>query len=313
MLDLGVSNHVSTLFLFGAGASAFSGASLPTAPPLGAALFDELRALGGVAASVDGHLADEFRRDFEAGMELFRQTRGYDATVFLLEMAKYFARFRPAVGNLYVQLLANMTDTGRRFVVASLNYELMVELAATMIGRQIRYEFSPNQTRSICIIKPHGSCNFLPDVAPRQFYDFSVNIADTSRHSSIMDGPVRIAEDTREVIEFCDRENAVAPAMSLYEQSKDALFCPSFVKGQQAYFRAAAAHARRIFVIGVRVNDRDSHVWMPLAKTAASLFYVGPDASELLAWASKFRRRGVHHFATTFEEAVPKIIDVHAR
>ena len=59
---------MSVAFLFGAGASAFSGECRPTTPPLGKDLFAELVKLGGVAASVEPDLAACFT-DFEFGME----------------------------------------------------------------------------------------------------------------------------------------------------------------------------------------------------------------------------------------------------
>ncbi|MHB0972425.1 MAG: hypothetical protein ACYC7A_20165 [Thermoanaerobaculia bacterium] len=86
---------MSTPFLFGAGASAFSGACLPRLPPMGSALFDELASRGGIAQQVELDLAAVFRTDFEAGMALFRERHEVLTTGFLLLMAEYFFRGAP--------------------------------------------------------------------------------------------------------------------------------------------------------------------------------------------------------------------------
>ncbi len=304
--------HVATLFVFGAGASAFSGPCLPMAPPFGNDLFDELVKRGGVASTVDADLVDAFRQNFEAGMTLFRQRRGFDVTTFLLEMADYFARFEPDAANLYVELLNGMSDSKRKFSIATLNYDLLIELAATRIGRTVSNTLATPNRRDVIVLKPHGSCNFLPDLAPRQLYNIQVDISDITMRAAILDAPVRVANPA-EVIEFCARENSMAPAIALYEKGKDTLFCPSFIRKQQAEFKSSIDRAHRIFIIGVRVNEEDEHIWKPIATADAWLYYVGPDASDFFSWARKRRRRRTNHFARSFEEAVPKIIALHTR
>ena len=303
---------MTTFLLFGAGASRFSGDCSPIPPPLGPDFFDELVKRGGIAATVEADIAEVFRGNFEVGTSMFRQRRGAEVTTLLIEMADYFARFTPGLSNLYVKLLAGMSDTNRRFAIATLNYELLIELSATHIGRTISYTVSGAGRHSIPILKPHGSCNFLPDLAPRQIYNLSVNIVDTTKHAAIVDAPVRAANVT-EVLEFCARENSIAPALALYEKGKDTLFCPTFVRQQQAEYKDTVAQASRIFVIGARVNEEDEHIWLPLAQARAPLYYVGPDTRELLPWAAKYRRRSVSHFARSFEDAVPKIISIQKR
>jgi hypothetical protein len=212
---------------------------------------------------------------------------------------------------VYVKLLAGLSDTNRKFVMATLNYDLLIELSATHIGRNISYTICDPGRDNIPILKPHGSCNFLPALRPRQIYNLSV-IVDPTKHGAILDAPVRVANPA-EVIEFCARENALAPALALYEKGKDTLFCPSFVKTQQAEFKTAVERANQLFIIGVRVSEEDDHIWLPLASTRVPLYYVGPDASEFLSWAARHRRRRAIHFASSFEDAVPKIISLHAR
>jgi hypothetical protein len=80
---------VSSLFLFGAGASFGSGPCAPSAPPLGSRLFDELRAAGGVASEVSEDLAESFRQDFEAGMDRFWSEHNVRTSELLRDMARY--------------------------------------------------------------------------------------------------------------------------------------------------------------------------------------------------------------------------------
>jgi protoporphyrinogen oxidase len=94
---------MSTVFLFGAGASYGSGECYPKNPPLGPGLFAELQRWGGVAATVDEDLRRTFEGDFEKGMEHFFRTRNSDITPFLREMADYFAQFEPGPNNYYGQ------------------------------------------------------------------------------------------------------------------------------------------------------------------------------------------------------------------
>src|SRR5206468_3384821 len=112
----------------GAGASYASGDCRPKCPPLGAKLFDELRKMGGLAASLPSELAAQFRdraRGFEAGMEAFARVRGAELVAFVKEMALYFVQFGPGTSNLYLELLRGLGTAAPGAVFASLNYELL--------------------------------------------------------------------------------------------------------------------------------------------------------------------------------------------
>lgn len=106
--------------------------------------------------------------------------------------------------------------------------------------------------------------------------------------------------------------SVLAPALALYEKGKDTLFCPDFVRLQQRKYVKAVSRAHRIFVVGVRVNEEDEHIWSPLAEARAKIYSVSPDPSEFFVWTSKVRRRGDAHFANSFEAALPKILSLHA-
>jgi hypothetical protein len=92
---------MSSVFLFGAGASKGSLDCHPYSPPLGFELFPDLQKAGGVAATVEETLANIFiKENFEAGMAEFIETRNTDITALLREMSAYFVQFIPGENNL---------------------------------------------------------------------------------------------------------------------------------------------------------------------------------------------------------------------
>ena len=130
---------MSTLFLFGAGASFGSGPCSPNPPPLGGELFGELRKGGGVAARVSEDLAELFRRDFEAGMDRFWRDHNTWTSELLRDMARYFAVFEPSEGNHYMALIAALGGTRKKAVFATTNYDLLIEHAIVRSGFLISY------------------------------------------------------------------------------------------------------------------------------------------------------------------------------
>jgi hypothetical protein len=300
---------VSTLFVFGAGASRFSGACIPQPPPLGHELFAALAMRPGVAASLDGDLADAFGKDFETGMALFRERDDTRTTRFLREMAAYFAQFTVGPNNLYIQLLSALNECRCRPVLATLNYDLLIEIAVGRVGKRVSYTTTAAKRDNMSVLKVHGSCNFIPELGGAEVKGIGFNLSGAPL-ASIIDAPIRIV-DSDEVMQFCTGDGSTAPALALYTRGKAVLYCASFVRRQQLEYEAASARARRIYVIGVHVNETDSHIWAPLASASAPLFYVGPDAAAFLEWAGQHRRRRAHHLATSFETAIPNIVRHH--
>jgi hypothetical protein len=156
--------RMGTVFLFGAGASYGSCDCTPYCPPLGTKLFSELQGRGGVAAEVTGALRDKFENDFERGMEEFFRYRNTETTAFLREMADYFAQFEPGPKNYYVELARIVAQAKSSVVLATTNYEMLLELAVKRAGYNIVYDKPPYYPKGgIPVLKLHGSCNFLPD------------------------------------------------------------------------------------------------------------------------------------------------------
>lgn len=302
---------MSTLFLFGAGASFGSGPCLPTTPPLGGALFDELRKGGGVAARVSEDLAELFRRDFETGMDRFWRDHNTWTSELLRDMARFFAVFEPSEGNSYMALIAALGGTRKKAVFATTNYDLLIEHAIVRSGFLISYGGLPATSRNIPVLKIHGSCNFLPDMGTGGIRGIGFDLSQAGEGAAVLSAPIRVARSTQEILQFCATEDAIGPALAMYHPSKRVLYSADFVKGQQDAFLSSVKSASRIYLIGLRVHAVDEHIWQPLAAAKSPLFYVGREPDDFHRWARENRRKTAFSIANSFSEALPLIAAHH--
>src|SRR5712664_3140427 len=144
---------MSVVILMGAGASFGSGDATPHVPPLGKDLFQELEGAGGIAAELPENIKAIFRDDFEKGMASYYEEAQGNTMRFQRELAHYLAQFHPGPSNFYVRLLK---DIGiEKVVYSSLNYDLLFESSAAMLGLNTIYE---NRKIRDCarLLKPHG-------------------------------------------------------------------------------------------------------------------------------------------------------------
>jgi hypothetical protein len=275
---------------------------------LGTRLFSALQAAGGIAATVEAGMAAEFERDFEAGMDRFFIEHHTRTTELLRDMARFFAQFEPLPENLYLKLLRVLDGTRKKAIMVTTNYDLLIEHAVNQYGLRVSYEL-PAPAQNIPILKIHGSCNFLPDMMPRQISNILFDvISEAGEGASILESAVKIASPY-EVIDFCDRENSVAPALAMYSPSKRILFCKRFIESQREAWLRAVSSTARIYVIGLRVHVVDEHIWGPLAKATAPIYYVGREPDEFSDWARSVKkdRRSARPLADSFEAAIPRI------
>jgi len=272
---------------------------------LGNKLFSELQKVGGIAASIQGELAELFEKNFELGMREFHRQQAADSTQFLREMSSYFVQFSPGPENYYVQLIKGISKGGRSIVLATTNYDLLIDYAICLAGWKIAYCKRPVERGNLPLLKIHGSINFLPDLGPGVvFRDVSFSVGETGSNLST---PVRIAQSRKEIEQFCLHESSLAPAVAMYAKGKQLLFCPRFIREQQSAFEIEAGLARRIYVIGLAVNREDAHIWNVLQRAKATLFYVGKDFEAFEGWRRGVNRKQAFTLAETFEEALPEI------
>ena len=294
---------MTILFLFGAGASYGNPDCIPHPPPLGGQLLDALRVRGGVAASIDDELIKVFRNNFEEGMAEFFRTRNVEVTSFQREMAEYFCQFEPGPNNFYRRIIDILGGTEKKAVFATTNYDLLIELSINRSGFMVSYTNLPVPERNVSVLKIHGSCNFLPALQSRQIQGIGFEVPESV---SILEAPIRVATP-HEVREFCQREDSIAPAIALYAKGKSVLHCPSFVKHQQEFFKIEIYRASKIFIIGLRVNHQDHHIWVPLSNAKGKLFYIGREPNEFRQWLRSVNKKNGYILADTFEESLPLI------
>ncbi|MDD2810632.1 hypothetical protein [Rhodoferax sp.] len=292
---------MTALILLGAGASFGSGDVQPCCPPLGNGpdgLFARLDAAGGQAASLPADLKTLFRTDFERGMTQFYEFADGDIMRFQREMAAYLAAFKPGGANAYVRLIRTIGP--RRAIYASLNYDLLFELAAGYLGLNTFYSADPPM-RGVRLLKLHGSSNFWPDIPVGMIR------GSTFKRSGRADIQAHIKPlNQEETLYRCSVEDSVAPAIAMYAEGKAVKISPDYVERQQEFWTAAVRSASRIFVVGVRVHNADVHVWGELGKAGAPLTYFGRewDKQPYEQWTADNRKRNSYFIEANFDECI---------
>lgn len=289
------------LILLGAGASFGSGDVQPCCPPLGNGsdgLFARLEAAGGQAATLPADLKSLFRTDFEKGMARFYEYAHGDIMRFQREMAAYLAAFSPGRENAYIRLIRTIGP--RRAVYASLNYDLLFELAAESLGLNTFYGAEPS-ARAVRLLKFHGSSNFWPDIPVGMIRNC------TLKGSGRADTQASIKPLNQEqALQRCREEDSVAPAMAMYAEGKAVKISPDYVERQQELWKAAVRDASRVFVVGVKVHNADVHVWGELANTRASVTYFGQvsDEQPYEQWISDNRKKNAYFIKANFQDCI---------
>lgn len=297
---------MSTVFIFGAGASAFGGDCSPKSPPVGPGLFAELSSMGGVASTVSPDLRRLFNINFEQGMAQFQLTREEDAPSFLREMALFFLQFDPGPQNAYRKLARVLHRFNSSVAFATLNYDLMLEYSLSYEGKTVCYNTSPKVgSYDFEIIKPHGSCNFLPELE-RPITGLTI-VTPPGAISPQIECPIKPARSPDDVRHFCALNDTLSPVMSLYAKGKRLLTSGPFMKMQHKRYNDVINKARRIIAIGVAVNEEDDHIWAPMSRSDADMYFVNPDTGSYKEWARANGRPNVYHLANGFCEAVPRI------
>lgn len=289
------------LIVLGAGASFGSGDVQPCRPPLGNGpdgLFARLEAAGGQATSLPDELKSLFRIDFEKGMAEFYEFVDGDIMRFQRELAAYLATFRPGSKNAYVRLI--QTIGPRRAIYATLNYDLLFELAAASLKLNTHY-FTDPVPRGVRLLKVHGSSNFWPDIPVGMIRN------STFKRSGRADvqAPIRPLNQ-KDTLYRCRDEDSLAPAIAMYAEGKAVKISPEYVERQQELWKAAAGTASRIFVVGVRVHNADAHIWGELGKARAPVTYFGRewDREAYERWCNDNQKTNAYFIESTFEECI---------
>lgn len=246
-------------------------------------------------------LKSTFRANFEAGMADFYEYADGDVMRFQRELAHYLATFTPGPDNVYVRLIRELSIN--RFIFCSLNYDLLFELSAAMLGHSIAYT-SEHSTGFVRLLKPHGSSNFWP-------YMPGVTIRNsTIKRSGRADiqAPIRPLSQV-DTLEKCVTEDSVAPAIAMYAEGKPVKISPDYVEAQQKMWADSVGRASRICIAGARIHLPDTHIWTPLTACSADLFYFGleSDREAFERWGEVSKKKNAYFVEADFSTAVPMI------
>ncbi|HEU5002995.1 MAG TPA: hypothetical protein VFW71_09480 [Actinomycetota bacterium] len=261
--------------LVGAGASFGAFDEGPSRPPLGNQLYDRLVATyPGSWGELPKWIQDEFQGDFgfEAGMVALRQ-EALSTHQALLDMSCYFGSFQlPTRGrNLYRNLIFALDSLGPKFQYSfgSLNYECLLELSMANLGHPPYYwgNSMASGPRAVLVVKPHGSCNFVPDTG-----------SNTIQVGHFVGGNAYIDTPHLKSIGLTPGywNSSIPAAMSLYAPGKPNLVAPTAVKRLHNDWRRVIDRSDAILIIGARIiAEGDPHIWRPIFQSSAPIGFIG--------------------------------------
>lgn len=307
--------------LFGAGASAFSGAvryrdELGRNPPLGCGstgLFAVLEREGGIAATLPAHVRAALTEDFEAGMRLLEGMPGTWHVAFQRQIALHLASYRAKPGNHYLQLWAAGDMRSKEIQYSTLNYDMLLDQALAAYG--LRLEGCPMDSPSphfVTLLKLHGACNILARIE-NHIQGNEVLDASFGYHSPVGGnvGKLYLAGSQKEIERWCrdKRNEQFAPLAAQYVREKAFLTHDAAFKEMQKFWAKKVVSAKLVVLVGVRFVAGDDHIWDPLMVTNADLLVVDPSFGPIEAWG-KPRSRQPRQIAKSFSEvaAIQEVI-----
>lgn len=280
---------MSTLLVLGAGAS--YGSDTSGTPPLGGALFDELRKFNPHGwGALPTALHSVFSGDFEAGMVELSKTHSHSLPVLQRAMAAFFFDWQARNTNTYVGLAQKIKAAGWSGAICTLNYERLLEHCVSHVGLRpvVGSPSKPGYDLEICF--PHGCCHFFCDSVTG-----AAGAVSFSGMNVTTNGPVRAISNPHE---FQKRitQDAFPPVMSYFEPSKATTSGANFIASQRQRYRDLVDSAATVVVVGIRVRPHDQHIWEPLAKTGARVVYCSGKTAgaEFTNWAQKERPSKQH-------------------
>jgi len=292
------------VFLFGAGASFGSGNVHPINPPLGNSLFYSLKKLfPGTWGQIPDELSTKFESDFEKGMHELIEKHSFAIAPLMQHMGIFFSRFNLYTDkhNYYKSLASHIKNESllSETIFSSLNYECLLEIAFSQQEIQINYFEEPSGD-SASIFKLHGSCNFKSNnLQVSRGIQFSSGIS--------FEGGLQVIQP-REVPMVFKGNTGLYPAMCLYAKDKPLAISPSQIKEAQKKWKGFIEKANQVFIIGVKPNIEDKHIWTPLAESKAHLYYVGLE-EDFSNWTEKYRSNANTYLGSTWEESHDEILN----
>jgi len=301
-------------FLIGAGASLGAGHILPVSPPLGSDLYDKLASQfpdsWGPRGRIGQMYADGLRRDFEA--TVFNEVCMREPAINVLEwnrdMAHFFAQFTlDGTGcDLYTRLLdfLQTSDNLANTSFTSLNYDCLLEQAATARGMNVVYCGPHDGGADVRILKIHGSCHFITEDLSRLTYLL------TNSGSGLECGfEILSTRNLRQTLQskFLSQRSGFYPVFSLYAFGKNTPVATVKIQEIRNAWLEEAEHATHLIVIGVRCNRDDHHITDGLKGTdARRILYVG-GTKDFADWHSL--NPYCQHLGERFDQSFDAICD----
>jgi CBS domain-containing protein len=271
------------MIIFGAGAS--FGSDVFNVPPPASHLVDELISFQSDSwGQIGPRLLSLFREDFEKGMKRLSEKKPRSMAPLRRSMAEFFFRFAPGPNNLYRKLARRIRQSRWDGVLATFNYERLLELSLIFEGLQPVAEV-PQAPNHIEVCLPHGCCHLFGEPVGG-----SASTISSNGRAVGTKGPVRAVFEPDEFrARIC--YGAFPPVMNYFNRGKRNTSEVNFMVAQRSRFKEAVLNCSRIAIIGLKVRPRDRHIWGPLARTSASLIYCSREtaAEKFKKWAKKWR------------------------
>lgn len=291
------------LFFFGAGASYGAGDIIPEQPPLGAQLFDSLAK---IYPNFWGAFPREIRKEFhnfEKGMEIIHKKYFGLIPILMQQMAIFFIQFRPySFSSLYCNLIDELIKMKmiEHSIFSTINYECIIEFSLIHHGYKPDYFNNEKSENCVRFLKLHGSCNmFSHNVQVTRQVVFSAGVR--------FEGGIKAFFDIGTVIGKCLDDSGLPPVMNLYMKGKPLNISHSVIKTIQERWRDSVYNSEIIFCIGANPNPEDNHIWEPLSKCKAKLYYIGNEKS-FSDWVKKNRKYESIYLSERFSTGYNHII-----
>jgi len=299
----------SRLVLFGAGASSGSPSITPSSPPLGSELFGVLvKTFPATWGEVSQDIRSKFDRHFETGMATLLGTYPAGLSmaqagipsphILMQDIAQLFLSYSlaPTLDDLYTKFLAALRSSSKEAdtCLATLNYENLLE--QSMVNLKLRPR----------VLRLHGGCQLWIKNNTRIFGgpDRAIGrnmriVASRIRHLSVISMKKKLGISRQ----------AMYPCMALYAPGKPAQVGQYYLWRIQDRFANRVLTANSLAIVGVRPWLKDDHVWTPILRTSATVYYIGGEADFDDLRRHRGSSRQTIHIATRFDEGLGKLVD----
>jgi hypothetical protein len=266
---------IYNMIFFGAGAS--KGSDNTEVPPLGPNLFDELVTFNRNGwGQIPSEFSEYFTNDFEEGMEVLSESHPDWMSKLQRAMAAYFFNFYPQSSSLYRKLARRIKKSNWTGVLASINYERLLELSLIEEGLQPFIGCPSENVNKIELCLPHGCCHLFCESVKADSSAVSFNARCITTRGSVV-AISSLSEFQRRI-----DTDAFPPVMSYFEPEKTTTSGVNFIERQRSRFSETTSNAVIIIIIGVKVRPNENHIWGPTGKDICK--------TNILRWQKKRTR-----------------------